>query len=75
MKNIFNLIEDIYKLFIDKPPTKKPTKAVEKAATEFADKVKQHVLTRLYEERSKQSNLRLSQIGKPARQVFYDIKG
>ena len=75
MKKIFNLIEDIYKLFIDKPPTKKPTKAVEKAATEFADKVKQHVLTRLYEERSKQSNLRLSQIGKPARQVFYDIKG
>tara|TARA_Y100001951_G_scaffold105345_1_gene122145 strand:- start:4926 stop:5786 length:861 start_codon:yes stop_codon:yes gene_type:complete len=77
MKSIFTLIEDIYKLFIDKPPTKKPTKAIEKAAAQFAERVKQHVLGRIYEERSEKDrrNLRLSQIGRPARQVFYDVKG
>jgi len=77
MKSIFTLIEDIYKLFIDKPPTKKPTESVEKAAAQFAERVKQHVLARIYEERSEKDrrNLRLSQIGRPARQVFYDVKG
>jgi len=77
MKEIYTLVNDIYSLFIDKPPTKKPTKAVEKAAEDFAHKVKQHVLDRVYTERSKKqkNNLRLSQVGKPARQVWYDIKG
>jgi len=77
MKEIYTLIDDIYKLFIDKPRTKKPTKAVQKAAEEFAQKVKQHVLDRVYDERNQErkTNLRLSQVGRPARQLWYNIKG
>ena len=74
MKNIDTLIEDIYRLFdlANKPKLSK--KKANKILDKFANEVKDCLFDYLYNEPISKSNLRLSAIGKPDRQLWYDMK-
>ena len=70
-KKIDTLIEDIYKT-IDVGLDKR------KVNTDFLDTFKKNIMTSidkfLFEKREDLTTLRLSQIGRPDRQLWYDIK-
>ena len=69
-KNIDTLVEDIYSLFdVDK---KNNLKDLDKYLKEFTDGVTNTIKNLLNEEHTPKRNLRLSTIGKPARQLWYD---
>ena len=72
MKNINTLVEDIYNLFnlcaIDMSEEE-----VDKYVEEFGEMVKLHTKKFLYDEEPVDKKLRLSQIGKPDRQLWYNI--
>jgi hypothetical protein len=72
MKNIKTLVEDIYSLF-DLSALDMPEEEVDKYIEEFGDMVKLHTKKFLYAEESVDKKLRLSQIGKPDRQLWFDI--
>ena len=67
MKNIDTLVEDMYKTITD------GTQPSEKDMELFAERVKEGVL-QLFNTRSENNNLRMSQIGKPDRQVWYQSR-
>tara|TARA_A100001515_G_scaffold20174_2_gene14991 strand:- start:336 stop:1187 length:852 start_codon:yes stop_codon:yes gene_type:complete len=72
MKKIETLVDDINKLFTaEDPPI--PEKEVDKLIDTFAVSIKEHIKTFLYEMPQSRNNLRLSAIGKPDRQLWYDI--
>ena len=69
-KNIDTLVEDIYSLFdVDK---KNNLKDLDKHLKEFTDGVTETIKHLMNEEHTPKRNLRLSAIGKPARQLWYD---
>jgi|TARA_R110000796_G_scaffold160276_2_gene277129 hypothetical protein len=72
MKKIETLVEDIYKLFnfsrIDKDE-----KEVDALIDNFGEMLKVHVKEFMYSEPRGNGYLRLSAIGKPTRQIWYDI--
>ena len=69
-KNIDTLVEDIYSLFdLDK---KNNLKDLDKHLKEFTDGVTETIKNLMNEEYTPKRNLRLSAIGKPARQLWYD---
>ena len=69
-KNIDTLVEDIYSLFdLDK---KNNLKDLDKHLKEFTDGVTETIKHLMNEEHTPKRNLRLSAIGKPARQLWYD---
>ena len=69
-KNIDTLVEDIYSLFdLDK---KNNLKDLDKHLKEFTDGVTETIKHLMNEEHTPKRNLRLSSIGKPARQLWYD---
>ena len=72
MKKIDTLVEDIYSLF-DLSAIDMSEEDVDKYVEEFGEMVKLHTKKFLYAEESVDKNLRLSQIGKPDRQLWYDI--
>ena len=72
MKKIDTLVEDIYNLF-SLDPIKMDEKEVDKHIDNFGDMLKVHIKEFLYEEPREYGNLRLSQIGKPDRQLWYDV--
>lgn len=74
MKNIDTLIEDIYSLFDLTKKSKLNKKEIEKILDVFGKEMKGHLEEYLYREPSGTTNLRLSAIGKPDRQIWYDIK-
>ena len=72
MKKIETLVEDINKLFTSEDPPI-PEKEVDTLIDTFAVSIKQHLKTFLYETPRANKNLRLSVIGRPDRQLWYDI--
>ena len=74
MKNINTLIEDIYKLFEVNNKCELDKKEIEKTLDNFAIEVRGILQEYLFDEPKKRSNLRLSAIGKPDRQLWYDLQ-
>ena len=72
MKKIETLVEDMNKLFTSEDPPI-PEKEVDTFIDTFAVSIKQHLKTFLYETPRANKNLRLSVIGRPDRQLWYDI--
>ena len=72
MKKIETLVEDINKLFTSEDPPL-PKKEVDNLIDTFAVSIKEHLKTFLYEQPRRKGNLRLSIIGRPDRQLWYDI--
>ena len=64
MKKLDTLVEDIYDTI------SKGTQPSQKDLDVFAERVKEGVLS-LFNKHSENNNLRMSQIGKPDRQVWY----
>lgn len=72
MKTIKTLVEDIYNLF-SLNPVDMSEEEVDKYIDNFGEMVKLHTKKFLYDEESVDKKLRLSQIGKPDRQLWYNI--
>ena len=72
MKIIKTLVEDIYNLF-SLNPVDMSEEEVDKYIDNFGEMVKLHTKKFLYDEESVDKKLRLSQIGKPDRQLWYNI--
>ena len=73
MKNIDTIVEDIYSLF-EKKNEELTEKEVDKCIDDFASSVKVHVKDFLKELPQDKPRLRLSTIGRPDRQLWYDFK-
>ena len=72
MKQIETLVDDIYNLFtLD--PIDMDEEEVDKHIDTFGDMLKVHIKEFLYEKPRDRGNLRLSAIGKPDRQLWYDV--
>ena len=71
MKSITTLVKDIYELF-SYNPIKKEEKEVDKLIDNFGNMLKIHVKDFLYEKPKQKNGLRLSAIGKPNRQLWYE---
>ena len=72
MKKIETLVDDINKLFTSEDPPISENK-VDAFVDDFATAIKDHIKKFLYEIPRQEGNLRLSAIGKPDRQLWYDI--
>ena len=72
MKQIETLVEDIYDLF-SLDPIKMDEKEVDQHIDNFGEMLKVHIKAFMYEEPRTRGNLRLSAIGKPDRQLWYDV--
>ena len=72
MKTIDTLVKDIYGLF-SLDPIKMDEKEVDKHIDTFGEMLKVHIKEFMYEEPRTRGNLRLSSIGKPDRQLWYDV--
>jgi len=72
MKIIDTLVKDIYGLF-SLDPIKMDEKEVDKHIDTFGEMLKVHIKEFMYEEPRTRGNLRLSSIGKPDRQLWYDV--
>ena len=72
MKTIDTLVKDIYNLF-HSDDISLDEKEIDICINEFGDNIKEHLKTALYEKERSRNNLRLSIIGKPDRQIWYDI--
>ena len=72
MKNIDTLVEDIYGLF-ELDPIQKDEGEVDKLIDNFGEMLKSHIKEFLYRKPESNGHLRLSGIGKPDRQLWYDI--
>ena len=73
MKNIDTIVEDIYNLF-EKKNENVSEKEVDKCIDDFANSVKIHVKDFLKIMPQDKPRLRLSTIGRPDRQLWYDFK-
>jgi len=72
MKQIETLVEDIYNLFtLD--PIDMEEEEVDKHIDNFGEMLKVHIKDFLYEKPRDRASLRLSAIGKPDRQLWYDL--
>ena len=72
MKTIDTLVEDIYNLF-SLDPIDMEEEEVDKHIDNFGEMLKVHIKDFLYDVPRDRGNLRLSAIGKPDRQLWYDI--
>ena len=72
MKTVDTLVEDIYDLF-SLDPIKMDEKEVDKHIDTFGEMLKVHIKAFMYEQPRTRGNLRLSAIGKPDRQLWYDV--
>ena len=73
MKKINTIVKDIYSLF-EKKNEELTEKQVDKCIDDFANSVKVHVKDFLKELPQDKPRLRLSTIGRPDRQLWYDFK-
>jgi len=72
MKKIETLVEDIYNLFtLD--PIDMDEDEVDKHIDNFGEMLKMHIKDFLYDKPRDRATLRLSTIGKPDRQLWYDL--
>ena len=72
MKKIETLVEDIYGLF-NLTPIERDEKEVDELIDKFGDMLKVHIKEFMYSKPRDSGNLRLSGIGKPNRQIWYDV--
>ena len=72
MKKIDTLVQDIYNLF-SPSPLKMSEEEVDKYIDICGDMIKVHIKEFLYEKPQTNGHLRLSAIGKPDRQLWYNI--
>ena len=72
MKSIDTLVKDIYNLF-SSDEISMDEKEIDKHINEFGDNIKEHLKSALFEKERDKSNLRLSAIGRPDRQIWYDV--
>ena len=72
MKNIETIVNDIYDIF-SLDPIKMDEKEVDKHIDKFGEMLKLHIKEFMYERPRTRGNLRLSAIGKPDRQLWYDV--
>ena len=72
MKQIETLVEDIYGLF-NLTPIERDEKEVDELIDKFGDMLKVHIKEFMYSKPRDSGNLRLSAIGKPNRQIWYDV--
>jgi len=72
MKNINTLVEDIYAIIDTANPTVEEKK-VDEFIEIFGESLKKQIKIFLYEKGDRPKNLRLSGIGKPDRQLWYDL--
>ena len=72
MKNINTLVKDIYKLF-DLDLIEKDEKKVDDLINHFGNMLKEHIKEFLYQKPKSNGHLRLSGIGKPDSQLWYDV--
>jgi len=72
MKNIETLVKDIYDLF-NLSPIERDEKEVDVLIDKFGDMIKIHIKEFMYSKPRDSGNLRLSGIGKPDRQLWYDV--
>ena len=72
MKKIDTLVEDIYNLF-SFDPIDMNEEEVDKYIDTFGEMLKVHIKKFMYEQPRANGHLRLSAIGKPDRQLWYDI--
>ena len=72
MKKIDTLVEDIYNLF-SFDPIDMSEEEVDKHIDTFGEMLKVHIKQFIYEQPRVNGHLRLSAIGKPDRQLWYDI--
>ena len=72
MKNIETLVKDIYDLF-NLSPIERDEKEVDVLIDKFGDMIKIHIKEFMYSKPRDSCNLRLSGIGKPDRQLWYDV--
>tara|TARA_R110000824_G_scaffold68196_2_gene176541 strand:- start:6889 stop:7749 length:861 start_codon:yes stop_codon:yes gene_type:complete len=72
MKKIETLVEDIYSLF-SLDPIDKEEKDVDALIDNFGEMLKIHIKDFLYKKPGGNNRLRLSGIGKPDRQLWYDV--
>ena len=72
MKKIETLVEDIYELF-NLTPIERDEKEVDELIDKFGDMVKVHIKEFMYSKPRDSGSLRLSSIGKPDRQIWYDV--
>ena len=72
MKNIKTIVEDIYELF-NLTPIKRDEKEVDDLIDNFGEMLKVHIKEFMYSKPRDSGNLRLSAIGKPDRQLWYDV--
>ena len=72
MKSIDTLVKDIYDLF-NSDEISMDEKEIDKHINEFGDNIKEHLKSSLFEKERDKNNLRLSAIGRPDRQIWYDV--
>ena len=72
MKNINTIVEDIYELF-NLTPIERDEKEVDDLIDNFGEMLKVHIKEFMYSKPRASGNLRLSAIGKPDRQLWYDV--
>ena len=72
MKNINTIVEDIYELF-NLTPIERDEKEVDDLIDNFGEMLKVHIKEFMYSKPRTSGNLRLSAIGKPDRQLWYDV--
>jgi len=72
MKQIETLVKDIYELF-SLNPISMDEKEVDKHIDIFGEMLKVHIKAFMYEKPRTRGNLRLSAVGKPDRQLWYDV--
>ena len=72
MKSIDTLVKDIYNLF-NSDEISMNEKEIDIHINEFGDNIKEHLKTSLFKKERDKNNLRLSAIGRPDRQIWYDV--
>jgi hypothetical protein len=75
MKDISTLVSDIYSLFTQTDGVVVSKERARELSDQAGKNIAQHIFNSVYEERKIKTNLRLSQIGKPMRQIWYSYKG
>jgi len=75
MKKITSLVQDIYSLFTSNEGVVVHQTQAKEICDRVGKNIGQHLFNAVYEERKLRTSLRLSQIGKPLRQIWYSSKG
>jgi len=75
MKNISTLVSDIYNLFTDEKGVVVEREEAQKITELYGKLIGRHIFNSVYQQKKKEKHIRLSQIGRPLRQIWYGAKG